>query len=337
MRDACLIIKSFVYLGALEDCKAAFSWLSSTIIKHGPEMKTCYTLAGGKVPDERYLPLHGYRGSQPVRVGNNAHDQRQLSMYGDMLATAALFVKAGHVIDIATARMLIDLANQCADRWRRQDSRIWELPEQQHYTHSKMACWLALDHAVALARDGHLESTWQERWQRERDRISEWVENHCWFDAKQAYTFYPGSEKLDAAVTLMHAYGARINRPRMLATYAAIHHELGHGSAMLYRYSGVEKEESTFIACSFWRVKALANLDGRDEANAAMTEIFDNLCDNGNIETFNEMFDVNTGLWRGNLPQGLSHLALICAAAALSNQTIPSAVTSRQRGTTDDE
>lgn len=71
--------------------------------------------------------------------------------------------------------------------------------------------------------------------------------------------------------------------------------------------------------------------------DGAMTKIFDNLCDNGNIETFNEMFDVNTGLWRGNLPQGLSHLALICAAAALSNQTIPSAVTSRQRGTTDDE
>ncbi len=184
VRDACLIIKSFVYLGALEDCKAAFSWLSSTIIRHGPEMQTCYTLTGENVPDERYLPLHGYRGSQPVRVGNNAHDQRQLSMYGDMLATAALFVNAGHIIDIATSRLLIELANQCADRWRCLDAGIWELPEQQHYTHSKMACWLALDRAVALAHDGHIEPTWQERWQRERDRISDWVENHCWSDAR---------------------------------------------------------------------------------------------------------------------------------------------------------
>ncbi len=154
-------------------------------------------------------------------------------------------------------------------------------------------------------------------------------------DIRQAYTFYPGSDKLDASLTLMHAYGARINRTRMLATYAAIHHELGHGSAMLYRYSGVEKEESTFVACAFWRVEALANLDGMDEANAAMSEIFDHLCDNGNIETFNEMFDVNTGLWRGNLPQGLSHLALICAAAALSSQSIPASLASGQRGVAD--
>ncbi|MFU9137469.1 glycoside hydrolase family 15 protein [Erwinia tasmaniensis] len=319
VRDACLIIKSFVYLGALEDCKAAFSWLTRTIIRHGVQLRACYTLEGGIVPEERYLPLKGYQGSQPVRVGNNARDQVQLSMYGDMLATAQLFIEAGHVLDLATSRMLGELANCCADSWRQKDSGIWELPEEQHYTHSKMACWLALDSAVAMAEGKHIEPTWVERWQRERDRIRDWIETHCWSESKQAYLFYPESEAgLDASMALVYHYGNTVNPQRMLSTYQAIQKELGHDTAMLYRYSGVEQEESTFVACSFWLAEAWAAMGERERAENAMNEILDSLCDRGNVETFNEMFDVRTGSWRGNLPQGLSHLALICAAQRIS-------------------
>jgi len=320
VRDACLIIKSFVFLGALEDCKAAFSWLSKTIIRHGTALRACYTLEGDIVPAEHYPPLRGYHHSQPVRIGNNARDQVQLSMYGDMLATAELFIRAGHILDLATSRMLGDLANHCADLWRQKDSGIWELPEQQHYTHSKMACWLALDRAVAMAEARHIEPTWLKRWQRERDRISEWIEAHCWSEQKQAYLFYPESEdQLDAALALVHHYGNSVNPERMRATYRAIQQDLGNGSAMLYRYSGVDKEESTFIACSFWLVEAWAAMGECDRAEMAMQEILDKLCQRGNVETFNEMFDVRTDEWRGNMPQGLSHLALICAAQALTD------------------
>lgn len=319
VRDACLIIKSFVYLGALEDCKAAFSWLSKTIMRHGVRLRACYTLEGDIVPEERYLPLKGYEGSQPVRVGNNARDQVQLSMYGDMLATAQLFIEAGHILDLGTSRMLGELANCCADSWRQKDSGIWELPEEQHYTHSKMACWLALDRAVAMAEEQHIEPTWIARWQRERDRIAEWVETHCWSESQQAYLFYVGSEdKLDAALALVHHYGKKVNPQRMLATYEAIYKTLGHNSAMLYRYSEVEKEESTFVACAFWLVEGLASLGELEKAQQAMADILETLCHQGDVETFNEMFDVRTGAWRGNLPQGLSHLALICASQALT-------------------
>jgi GH15 family glucan-1,4-alpha-glucosidase len=319
VRDACLIIKSFVYLGALEDCKAAFSWLTHTIIRHGVKLRACYTLDGSLVPEERYLPLRGYEDSQPVRVGNNARDQVQLSMYGDMLSTARLFIQAGHVLDIATSRMLGELANCCADSWRQKDSGIWELPDEQHYTHSKMACWLALDQAVAMAEGKHIEPTWVGRWERERDRIRDWIEEHCWSESRQAYMFYVGCEdRLDASLALMHHYGNSVNPERMLKTYDAIRRELGHNSAMLYRYSGVEQEESTFVACSFWLVEACASMGDTKRAEASMHEILESLCDRGNVEIFNEMFDVRTASWRGNLPQGLSHLALVCAAQALT-------------------
>jgi GH15 family glucan-1,4-alpha-glucosidase len=320
VRDACLIIKSFVFLGALEDCKAAFSWLSKTIMRHGTKLRACYTLEGGVVPAESYPPLRGYRHSLPVRIGNNARDQVQLSMYGDMLATAELFIRAGHILDLETSRMLGELANYCADQWRQKDSGIWELPDEQHYTHSKMACWLALDSAVSLAQAKHIEPTWVNRWQRERDRISEWIESHCWSEKKQAYLFYPHSEeKLDAALALVHHYGNSVNPDRMLSTYHAIQQDLGHGSAMLYRYSGVEQEESTFVACSFWLAEALAAMGEAERAEQAMGEILDTLCQRGNVETFNEMFDVRSGEWCGNMPQGLSHLALICAAQAITD------------------
>lgn len=320
VRDACLIIKAFAFLGALEECKAAFSWLSQTILRHGVQLHACYTLEGDLVPEESYPPLRGYKDSQPVRIGNNARDQTQLSMYGDMLATAQQFVEAGHVLDLSTSRLLGELANCCADRWRQKDSGIWELPELQHYTHSKMACWLALDMAVNMAEEKYIEPTWVKRWQRERDRIRDWVESHCWSESKQAYLFYRGSDGgLDASLALVHRYGKKVNPQRMLSTYSAIRRELGNDGAMLYRYSDVEKEENTFVACSFWLAEAWAEMGEINKAEQAMEEILDTICDKGNVETFNEMFDVRSSTWTGNLPQGLSHLALIFAAQAMTN------------------
>ncbi|WP_312971997.1 glycoside hydrolase family 15 protein [Atlantibacter sp.] len=318
IRDACLIIRAFAFIGALAECKAAFSWLTATILRHEGALRACYTLDGDIVPDEKFLPLEGYMGSQPVRLGNNAQSQQQLSMYGDMLETAFLFVNAGHVLDLTTSRLLAKLANECADLWRQDDSGIWELHERRHYTHSKIACWITLDIAIRLAEEGHIETTWQHRWEREKTRISDWVETHCWSEEKQAYTFYAGTDKLDAALGLVWYYGLKINPDRMKSTYDALVKELGHGTPMLYRYSDVEREESTFVACSFWLVEAWARLGDRQKARGYMNQILETLCHKGNVETFNEMFDVRTGEWRGNVPQGLSHLALICAADGIA-------------------
>lgn len=318
IRDACLIIRAFAFIGALAECKAAFSWLTATILRHEGALRACYTLDGDIVPDEKFLPLEGYMGSQPVRLGNNAQSQQQLSMYGDMLETAFLFVNAGHVLDLTTSRLLAKLANECADLWRQDDSGIWELHERRHYTHSKIACWITLDIAIRLAEEGHIETTWQHRWEREKTRISDWVETHCWSEEKQAYTFYAGTDKLDAALGLVWYYGLKINPERMKSTYDAMVKELGHGTPMLYRYSDVEREESTFVACSFWLVEAWARLGDRQKAREYMNQILETLCHKGNVETFNEMFDVRTGEWRGNVPQGLSHLALICAADGIA-------------------
>jgi GH15 family glucan-1,4-alpha-glucosidase len=183
---------------------------------------------------------------------------------------------------------------------------------------------MALDRAVALAESQHIEPTWLGRWQRERDRIRDWIESHCWSEQQQAYLFYAGSDdRLDASLALVHSYGNAVNPQRMLSTYRAIRQKLGDGSAMLYRYSGVREEESTFLACAFWLVEAWAEMGEADEAEQAMQEILATLNGHGNVDIFNEMYDVRSQSWRGNMPQGLSHLALICAAQALAGSQAP--------------
>ncbi|MEG3135944.1 glycoside hydrolase family 15 protein [Rouxiella sp. T17] len=318
VRDACMIIKSFLYTGALDDCQAAFSWLTEALSANGCEMKTCFRLDGTAVPEETMIPVQGYRGEQPVRRGNNAAEQLQLSNYGDLLDTAVLFTEAGHVLDLETSRLLGQLTNHCADIWRQKDSGIWELPELQHYTQSKMACWMALNQAVKLTDGKHIEPTWVGRWERERDRIRDWIETNCWSEARQSYTFWAGSEKLDASIALMHMYGEEVSPKRMLSTLKAIREELGAEPNMIYRYSDVDKEENTFIACAFWMASALATLGHEEEGDAMLQSLLETLSGGKSAGIMGEMYNVRQKKCCGNLPQGLSHLTVICAAHLVS-------------------
>ena len=147
---------------------------------------------------------------------------------------------------------------------------MWELTEPQHFTMSKISCWQALSRAVDLADGGHLPGACVPRWQRERERIVEWIDAHCWVDAKQAYSFYAGSDGLDASLALAARFGFK-GRHCLSSTIDAIRTELGHGP-WIYRYSGADAEEGAFVACTFWLVQAYAELGRANEARALMDE-----------------------------------------------------------------
>ena len=261
--------------------------------------------------------MPGYRNSHPVLRGNQARAQRQLGVYGDILETAALFVAEGHVLDLVTRRLLGDLADRCADQWGSKDSGIWELEDQQHYTMSKLGCWTALDRAGQLADAGQIDSRTAPRWRRESDAIRDWVDQHCWSEAKQAYTLHAGTEKLDAALLLATRFGFE-RRDRLEATREAVRLELGRGP-LVYRYTGAEREEASFLACAFWLVEAYALLGDRDRAKALLDDL---LRTTGiNLGLLNEQQDPSDGAMLGNMPQALSHLALIHAVLSLDDDT----------------
>ncbi|WP_156467712.1 glycoside hydrolase family 15 protein [Methylobacterium sp. Leaf91] len=311
IRDAGYTVNAFLRIGAMPEAKAAFSWLIARLHEHGAQV--FYTLRGGKVPEETSLDLAGYRGSRPVRVGNAAAHQHQHGIYGDIFETATLFVADGNILDQKSATVLADLADECADRWRQKDAGIWELEVPQHYTMSKISAWQALARAVELAEAGHIAATCVPRWSRERDRIQAWIEEHCWSEARQAYTFYPGTDRLDASLILAVRFGFD-GRERLSSTLDAICGELGRGP-LLYRYSGAEREEGAFIACSFWLVEALAELGRQDEAEAIFAGTLRAAA--RGVGVMSEMVDPETGDHLGNTPQGLSHLALLHAACTL--------------------
>jgi GH15 family glucan-1,4-alpha-glucosidase len=309
IRDATYTIKAFLRAGALPEPIAAFGWLIRTLSAEDSRPRVVYTLDGKDVPPEENIDVPGYRNSRPVRVGNRARHQVQLSCYGDILETAVLFVKQGHVLDPAAARFLKVLADQCADSWRQKDSSIWELEDLQHYTFSKIGCWVALSRAVELAEGGHIDSESRDRWADEAEQVKDWVDGHCWSEAKQSYTFHPGTDRLDAALLLTTRFGFE-HDGRLARTRTAIERELAVGP-LVYRYSGVEKEEGAFVACSCWLVEAYAFLGEPDRAAVMLEALLKRLGNNFGI--LNEQIDPATGAGLGNLPQGLSHLALLHA------------------------
>ncbi|WP_220790425.1 glycoside hydrolase family 15 protein [Gluconacetobacter takamatsuzukensis] len=321
IRDAGYAVNAFLRLGIMPESDAAFAWLMRCLDTHGA--RVLYSLEGAPVSDVQVLnSLPGYRESGPVVTGNAASKRHQHGIYGDIFETASLFVGQGNFLDQKSARILSALADECADKWQQKDAGIWELETPEHYTQSKISAWQALTRAAELASDNHLPATCAERWARERDRIAAWIDHHCWSESLQAYTMYAGSDRLDAALALGARFGFG-SRQRMSSTLDAIRRELGHG-ALLYRYSGAENEEGTFLACSFWMCEALAELGRQQEGERLFEECLAALPPTTGILA--EMMDPGTGHFLGNIPQGLSHLALIHAACSLAGdrQRVPS-------------
>jgi len=312
VRDSSFTLDALINLGLHEEVHGAVSWLLSAIRDNGGDLRVFYRLDGTTANQEEELDIPGWRCSQPVRSGNSASGQTQLGTYGDLFDTISRYCAEGHLIDPATGRMLADLADRCCDRWRHRDSGIWELKARRHYTISKIGCWVALDRAVQLAESAQVPGLNAERWRAGAEEIRTWVNENCWSDAKQAYTFYAGTDDLDAAVLLAGRTGFE-RGPRLTSTIEAIANELGHGP-LLYRYTGMNKEEGAFVACSFWMVDALARTGQTERGRQFMDDTVALVNDVGLLS---EQINPDTGAFLGNMPQGLSHLALINAAFAL--------------------
>ncbi|MDQ8045648.1 MAG: glycoside hydrolase family 15 protein [Solirubrobacteraceae bacterium] len=313
VRDVAYSVKALLRIGATEEAQAGFAWLMEALHRHLPQLSVFYTLDGALPGELREADLPGYGGARPVRVGNGARDQVQLSCYGDVLETAELFIRRGNHLDERTRDILALLADRCADEWERPDAGIWELDETRQYTISKIGCWLALDRAAGLAGDGHLPRERAGRWRREADRIASWIDDHCWSEGRQAYVMHAGADDLDASLLLATRFGFP-REDRLDATRVAVQDELATGP-LVHRYTGMPEVEGAFLACSFWLVEALAFLGHPDEARETMEALLS--ATDGDLGLMAEMVDVETGAFLGNLPQGLSHLAMIHAALSI--------------------
>jgi GH15 family glucan-1,4-alpha-glucosidase len=315
VRDTAFTLDALINLNLLVQVHASFTWLLDAVKKTEPDLHVFYDLDGNTASGDQELDLDGYRKSRPVLRGNAAAGQLQLSCYGDLLETAELYVRDGNALDDGTAKRLSRFLDHLTTIWTKKDSGIWELDERQHYTLSKLGVWTAFDRALRLVDAAQLPRDRAQPWRECAREVRDFVESECWSESRGCYVMFPGSGRLDASVL-------RLSRMNYLDTTAdkfssvidAVRDELDAGGGLLYRYSGQQRVEGAFVACSFWLVEALARARRIDEARQTMNDVVARANDVG---LFAEEIDPETGDFLGNFPQGLSHLALINAAAAI--------------------
>ncbi|SEL47315.1 Glucoamylase (glucan-1,4-alpha-glucosidase), GH15 family [Blastococcus sp. DSM 46786] len=317
LRDISLTLQALWVAACPDEADRFFDWLASAVGHVGEApLQIMYGVEGERDLTEHDLDhLAGYRGSRPVRVGNDAWKQRQLDVLGEILFAAHLLRDQLAPLSESIRDLLLTLADQAVRDWRLPGAGMWEArDEPRHYTSGKVMCWVALDRAIALADDLG-DGARPREWARAREEIRDAVLGQAWSEQAGAYAGAFGSDDLDASVLLMPLVGfLPADDPRMLATIEAVRDRLGDGR-LVRRWAG---DTAGFVICSFWLVECLALAGEVDEADEWFTHLLG--CGN-DLGLFAEEVDPATGEQLGNYPQAFSHVGLVNAAWRLTECT----------------
>ncbi|MGW6905497.1 glycoside hydrolase family 15 protein [Streptomyces sp. NPDC054940] len=322
LRDSTLTLNVGLSAGYRAEAEAWRDWLLRAVAGDPADLRIMYGLAGERRLPEFEVPwLSGFAGSAPVRIGNQAVEQLQLDVYGEVMDTLALARDAGlpskpHIWAIQAA-----LIDWLSSQWRQPDEGLWEVRGgRRHFVHSKVMVWVAADRAVrTLEENPSLEGDLV-GWREFRDEVHREVCEKGYDAERNTFTQYYGSRELDAALLLIPRVGfLPPDDPRVIGTIDAIRAELSH-AGFLRRYSqetpvdGLPGGEGTFLACSFWLAEALHMTGRTQEAH----ELFDRLVHLANdVGLLSEEYDPVAGHQLGNFPQAFSHIGLVNTALAL--------------------
>lgn len=327
IRDASFTVYAFMRLGFVEEANHYMRWLRGRVSDCSDQPAKINILYGidgrQELPEAQLTHLRGHGGATPVRIGNEAFDQVQLDIYGELMDAVYLVNKYGEAISHEGWKHTVELADQVCDIWNRKDVGIWEMRgEQHHFLHSRLMCWVALDRAIRLASKRSLPAPFA-RWDQARQAIYADIWGNFWNEERGHFVQHTGSTALDGSMLLMPLVRfVAATDPRWLSTLAAIQKSLVR-DGMVYRYrnddsqiDGLPGTEGAFAACSFWYVECLARAGQVEKAHLE----FEQLLRYANpLGLYAEEFD-NQARHLGNMPQALSHLALISAATFLDRK-----------------
>jgi GH15 family glucan-1,4-alpha-glucosidase len=287
----------------------------------GPEdLQVMYGVGGERDLTERVLThLDGYEGAKPVRVGNDAYSQRQHDMWGAVLDSVYLHTKSRDHLDDRTWPLARQQVEAALEHWREPDRGIWEVRgEPQHFTSSKVMCWVAADRGARLARIRD-ESDLAERWQAAADEIHADICTNG-VDERGVFTQHYETDALDASLLLLPLVRfLPPDDPRVQATVLAIVDELSDDGLILrYRTEttddGLSGREGSFTICSFWAVSALVEIGAVRRARILCEKL---LSFASALGLYGEEIDPDTARHLGNFPHAITHHALINAGKHL--------------------
>jgi GH15 family glucan-1,4-alpha-glucosidase len=318
IRDAAFAVFALRRIGFRGEADAFLGWVLDAFEQSG-RPRIMYTLDGLPVPEEEVDPeLEGYRRSAPVRWGNDATDQRQHDVYGEILDCADQWLLAGGKIQTALWSSLARLADQAATAWHQPDQGIWEVRNDGGvFTYSAGLCHVALDRAVRIAERHGLPGR-VDVWRAAAEELRGRILNDSWDEgARTLSVALSGGGALDASLLALPLRGVvPVDHPRMVATTAAVAERLSAGDGLLYRYlheespDGLAGDEGAFVLCSFWLVDNLVGQGRLEEAE----ELYTSLCARASSTgLLSEQIHPSTGEFMGNFPQAFSHIGIIAS------------------------
>jgi GH15 family glucan-1,4-alpha-glucosidase len=329
LRDATLTLLALMDGGYVDEAAAWRDWLLRAAAGSPQQVQIMYGIAGERQLPERELPwLPGYEDSRPVRVGNAAHAQLQLDVYGEVMDALYQARIAGLAEDRQAWAVQVALTNHVMNIWREPDYGIWEVRgPKQHFTHSKLMCWVALDRSVKSIEQFGLEGPLEE-WRAARQTIHEDICANALDARRGCFVQAYGSSNLDASTLLVPLVGfLPPDDARVRATVECIERGLMEDGLVL-RYDtgrtedGLPPGEGAFLACSCWLADCYAMLGRRNDAVA----LFERLRGLANdVGLLAEEYDARVQRFCGNFPQAFSHIALVNTAFNLSRAATQSA------------
>jgi GH15 family glucan-1,4-alpha-glucosidase len=323
LRDATFTLLALMNSGYTEEASAWHNWLLRAVAGSPANMQIMYGIMGQRRLLEweaGWLP--GYEGAQPVRVGNAAHAQLQLDVYGELIDAFYQSRLAELQLDEGSWALARTIVEHVGEVWEEPDHGIWERRgPPKHYVFSKVMTWVAIDRAVKGAERFGFDAP-LERWRGLRDAMKRDICEKGFDAAQNSFVESYGSQLLDASILLLPAVGfLPASDPRIRGTIAAIErHMMRDGFVLRHdpREISDEKQpiEGAFLACTLWLADAFVLAGEMDKAQSLFDRIVAVANDLGLLA---EEFDSGPGRQTGNFPQALTHIALINTAHNLSD------------------
>ena len=327
LRDATLTLLALMNAGYLEEAKAWREWLLRAAAGTPDQLQIMYGIAGERRLTEWEVPwLPGYHKSSPVRVGNAAHSQLQLDVYGELMDALHHARLGGLAPSESGWSLQRAVLKHLEEVWPKMDEGIWEVRSgARHFTFSKIMAWVAFDRAIKSAEAFKLEGP-LDRWRELCREIHDDVCRHGFDPELGSFVRSYGSRSLDASLLLLPTVGFLPPQdPRVRGTVDAIERRL-LVDGLVRRYDttesedGLSSDEGVFLACSFWLVDAYVLLGRNDDARRLFERLL-TLCND--VGLLSEEHDPRTGRLLGNFPQALSHIALVNSAFNLNEAAKP--------------
>ena len=321
LRDATITLLAFMHAGYFDEAQAWAGWLLRSVAGSPDQIQIMYGLRGERRLTEWQAEwLEGYQGARPVRIGNAAHGQVQLDVYGEMMDALHQARAGGLTLPEAGWALQVNVMDHLERIWEAPDEGIWEVRgPPQHFTFSKVMAWVAFDRSIRSAEEHGLEAP-LDRWRALRTRIHEEVCARGVDPARGCFVQSYGATELDASLLLIPLVGfLPPEDARIRATLAAVEAGLMEDGFVL-RYDtasgadGLSGREGAFLACSFWLVDNYKQ-QGRDREAHALFERLMGL--RNDVGLLAEEYDARAGRQVGNFPQAFSHVALIGSAMGL--------------------